>query len=137
MAQRATWRASKDEVVGIYVYMLRCADGSLYCGIARDVAARIAAHDAGTGARYTRGRGPLTVVLVRACADKPAALRLEHAIKQLPRPAKQAMIAEPAQLAALVRRVQRAARQRRRTLQLRQVERGLPDVGRPERADQP
>lgn len=119
-----------------YVYVARCQDGSLYCGIARDVAARIAAHDAGTGARYTRGRGPLTVVLVRACADKPAALRLEHAIKQLPRPAKQAMIAEPAQLAALVRRVQRAAR-RRRTLQLRQVERGLPDVGRPERADQP
>jgi putative endonuclease len=96
--------------VAWYVYVARCRDDSLYCGIARDVAARIAAHDAGTGARYTRGRGPLTVVLVRRCAHKSGALRLEHAIKQLPRPAKQALVAEPGRLAAIVRRVQRAAR---------------------------
>ena len=95
-----------------YVYVARCRDDSLYCGIARDVAARIAAHDAGTGARYTRGRGPLTVVLVRRCADKSGALRLEYAIKQLPRPAKQALVTEPRQLAAIVRRVQRIARAR-------------------------
>jgi putative endonuclease len=90
-----------------YVYVARCRDDSLYCGIARDVGARIAAHDAGTGARYTRGRGPLTVVLVRRCRDKAGALRLEHAIKQLPRAAKQALVAEPGRLAAIVRRVQR------------------------------
>lgn len=93
-----------------YVYVARCSDDTLYCGIARDVAARIAAHDAGTGARYTRGRGPLTVVLVRRCRDRPRALRLEHAIKQLPRAAKQALLAEPARLAAIVRRVQRSSR---------------------------
>jgi predicted GIY-YIG superfamily endonuclease len=88
-----------------FVYVARCADDSLYCGIARDVAARIAAHDAGTGARYTRGRGPLAVVLVRRCADKGRALRLEYAIKQLTRADKEALITSPAQLARLARRV--------------------------------
>ena len=73
------------------VYLARCADGTLYCGIARDVALRIAMHDAGTGAKYTRSRGPLAVLLVRRCRDKGAALRLEHAIKQLPRARKLAL----------------------------------------------
>ncbi len=85
------------------VYLARCADGSLYCGIARDVAARIAAHDAGRGARYTRGRGPLEVLLVRRCRDKSAALRIEHAIKRLSRSEKLALGASPARLAALGR----------------------------------
>jgi putative endonuclease len=98
-----------------YVYLARCRDDTLYCGIARDVAARIAEHDAGTGARYTRGRGPLTVVLVRRCRDKGRALRLEHAIKQLPRTAKQALLDEPARLAPIVRRLPRARRDRDRT----------------------
>ena len=88
-----------------YVYVARCADGSLYCGIARDVAARIAEHDAGTGARYTRGRGPLSVVLVRRCRDKGRALRLEYSIKQLTRREKEALIAAPAQLERLARRL--------------------------------
>lgn len=68
-----------------FVYIARCADGSLYTGIARDVAARIAAHDAGRGARYTRGRGPLSVCVTRRCNSKSTALRLEAAIKRLPR----------------------------------------------------
>lgn len=67
------------------MYMARCADGTLYTGIARDVAARIAAHDAGRGARYTRGRGPLVVCATRRCNSKSTALRLEAAIKRLPR----------------------------------------------------
>jgi len=91
--------------VAWYVYVARCADGTLYCGIARDVAARISAHDAGTGARYTRGRGPLQVVLVRGCRDKGRALRLEHSIKQLTRAQKEALVATPAQLDRLVRRL--------------------------------
>jgi putative endonuclease len=99
-----------DRGVRWYVYVARCADGSLYCGIARDVAARIAAHDAGTGARYTRGRGPLRVVLTRRCHDKGRALRLEHAIKQLSRAAKEALVAEPARIAALVRRLPRPSK---------------------------
>ena len=88
-----------------YVYVARCRDDTLYCGIARDVAERIAAHDAGTGAKYTRGRGPLAVVLVRRCADKGRALRLEYAIKQLTRADKEALITSPAQLERLARRV--------------------------------
>ena len=72
-----------------FVYIAECADGTLYTGIALDVAARIAEHDAGRGARYTRGRGPLTVRAVRRCTSKGQALRLEHALKQLPRAEKE------------------------------------------------
>ncbi len=84
-----------------YVYLLRCGDDSLYCGITNDVPARLAAHAAGKGARYTRGRGPLELVLSRRCRDKSTALRLEHAIKQLDRPAKLAL--DRARLARLAR----------------------------------
>ena len=98
-----TRRTCDTAGVSWYVYVARCADGSLYCGIARDVAARIAAHDAGTGAKYTRGRGPLTVVLTRRCRSKGNALRLEHAIKQLARPAKEALVEAPRRLAAIAR----------------------------------
>lgn len=92
------------------VYLARCADGSLYCGIARDVAARLAAHDAGTGARYTRGRGPLQLLAVRRCRDKGNALRIELAIKRLPRARKIALAEAPARLDSLARRVLRRAR---------------------------
>jgi putative endonuclease len=95
-----------------YVYVARCADDTLYCGIARDVAERIARHDAGKGAKYTRRRGPLVVVLVRRCRDHGTALRLEHAIKQLTRRDKDALVAAPARLGSLARRVSRAARAR-------------------------
>lgn len=68
-----------------YVYLARCNDGSLYTGIAKNVPARIAAHDSGKGARYTKGRGPLTVWAVRRCDSKGGALRLELAVKRLSR----------------------------------------------------
>lgn len=90
-----------------FVYLARCADSTLYCGIARDVPARIAAHDAGTGAKYTRSRGPLTVLLVRRCRDQAFALRLEYAIKQLGRAEKLALVASPVLLERLVRRLRR------------------------------
>lgn len=86
-----------------YLYLARCADGSLYCGIARDVAARIAQHDAGKGARYTRGRGPLEVLLVRRCRDKSRALRLELAVKKLSRDEKLALVGAPSRLARMGR----------------------------------
>jgi putative endonuclease len=89
-----------------HVYLARCADGSLYCGIARDVAARIALHDAGRGARYTRGRGPLVVVLTRRCPNKGLALRLEHAIKRLERTDKERLVRSPSRLTAMVRSLQ-------------------------------
>lgn len=72
-----------------FLYIARCRDGSLYTGIARDVAKRIALHDAGKGARYTRGRGPLRVLVTRRCRDHSEALRLELAVKALSRDAKE------------------------------------------------
>jgi putative endonuclease len=96
-----------DSHVSWSVYLARCADESLYCGIARDVPARIAAHDAGRGARYTRGRGPLTVLAVRRCREKGIALSIEHAIKQLPRAEKLALVAAPVRLGAIARAVHR------------------------------
>jgi putative endonuclease len=71
------------------VYIVRCADGTLYTGIALDVSARIAAHDAGRGARCTRGRGPLALCAVRRCRSKGEALRLELALKRLRRAEKE------------------------------------------------
>lgn len=87
------------------VYLARCADGSLYCGIARDVTARLRAHDAGTGARYTRGRGPLELLVTRRCYDQGLALRIEHAVKQLTRTEKLELARAPSRLAELARRV--------------------------------
>lgn len=87
-----------------YVYVARCADGTLYCGIARDVEARIAAHDAGKGARYTRGRGPLAVLLTRRCRTKGNALRIEYAIKQLSKAQKQQLVVAPHRITAIARR---------------------------------
>ena len=69
--------------------------------------ARDAAHDAGTGARYTRGRGPLTVVAVRRCRDKGVALSIELAVKRLPRAQKLALAWSPDRLAAIARGVYR------------------------------
>jgi putative endonuclease len=86
-----------------FVYLARCADGTLYVGTARDVAARIALHDAGRGARYTRGRGPLQPLATRRCASKGDALRLELALKRLTRCEKLAVAASRRKLAALAR----------------------------------
>jgi putative endonuclease len=74
------------------VYLLRCGDGTLYCGIALDVSARLEAHRAGRGARYTKGRGPLELVYTEACGDKSAALRRERAVKRLERSAKLSLV---------------------------------------------
>ena len=66
-----------------YVYLIECRDGSIYTGIAIDVAARYAAHVAGKGARYTRSRPPQRLLAAFAVADKSAALREELRIKRL------------------------------------------------------
>jgi putative endonuclease len=71
-----------------YVYLLRCADDSLYCGWTTDVERRLAAHGAGTASRYTRSRLPVSLAAVIAVADRSAALREEARIKRLPRAAK-------------------------------------------------
>ena len=75
-----------------YLYVLRCGDGTLYTGITTDVQARFAQHQAGKGAKYTRGRGPLELVYTEECDDHSAALKRELAIKALPREKKEKMI---------------------------------------------
>ena len=77
------------------VYLLRCGDGTLYCGIALDVAARLAQHQEGKGAKYTRGRGPLELVYQEACASRPEALRRELLIKHLDRARKLSLAGLP------------------------------------------
>ena len=75
-----------------FVYILRCGDDTLYTGITDDVEKRFAAHAAGKGAKYTRGRGPLTLVYTEEVEDKSTALKREHAIKKLPRTEKLKLI---------------------------------------------
>jgi putative endonuclease len=75
-----------------HVYLLRCADGSLYCGWTTDIDRRLAAHRAGTASRYTRSRLPLDLAAVVGVADRSAALREEARIKRLPRAAKLELI---------------------------------------------
>ena len=77
-----------------YVYILRCGDGTLYTGITDDVPRRLAAHRAGRGAKYTRGRGPLELVYTEEVPDKSAALRREYQLKQLSRSEKEQLIRE-------------------------------------------
>jgi len=89
--------------VAWFVYLARCADDTLYCGITNDVAARLAAHNSGKGARYTRARRPIEVVLVRRCRSRSGALRLEYRVKQLTRAAKRRLVARPALLDQLAR----------------------------------
>jgi predicted GIY-YIG superfamily endonuclease len=74
------------------VYLLRCADGTLYAGATTDVEAREAAHNSGRGARYTSGRRPVAVVYQEECGSRSAALRREHALKRLTRSEKEALI---------------------------------------------
>jgi putative endonuclease len=75
-----------------YVYLLRCADESLYCGWTTDVQRRLAAHRSGIASRYTRSRRPVELVLVVRVADRSAALREEARIKRLTRAGKLRLI---------------------------------------------
>ena len=75
-----------------FVYMLRCKDGSLYTGWTNDLEHRLAMHNSGRGAKYTRGRGPLELVYSEELPDKKAALRRECAIKKLRREQKLALL---------------------------------------------
>jgi len=76
-----------------FVYLLRCADDSLYCGWTDDVERRLTAHQAGKASRYTRSRLPVELATVIEVADRSAALREEARIKQLPRSEKLALVA--------------------------------------------
>lgn len=75
-----------------HLYILRCGDGSLYTGITTDISRRLEAHRQGRGARYTRGRGPLTLCYQEECGTHSDALKRELAVKALTRTEKEALI---------------------------------------------
>ncbi|GAB6879581.1 GIY-YIG nuclease family protein [Halorubrum gandharaense] len=75
-----------------HVYVIECADGSLYTGYTTDVERRVAEHDAGAGAKYTRGRTPVTLVHVESFDSKSSAMSREYAIKQLSRTEKEQLV---------------------------------------------
>lgn len=79
-----------------YIYILQCADETLYTGVATDVSARLATHNAGRGAKYTRGRLPVTLLYQESAETRSAALKREHAIKKLRASAKRLLIASQA-----------------------------------------
>ena len=95
-----------------WLYILRCGDGTLYCGVTNDVARRLAVHRAGRGARYTRGRAPLRLVYQEEVGARGEALRREIAWKRLSRAEKLARIA--------------AARTKRPAQRMRKTRAGLP-----------
>lgn len=94
MAPNSNMKSSENNWV---CYLLRCADDTLYCGITNDLEKRIAAHNSGTAAKYTRARAPVLLVYVEGCADRSVASRRELAIKKLTRIAKLALIENPDQ----------------------------------------
>lgn len=76
------------------VYLVRAANGSLYCGISNDPYRRFAAHQGGKGARFFRSSPAVALVYIQACEAKGEALRAERAIKRLPKKVKEAMAAQ-------------------------------------------
>ena len=83
----------KMEQKSHYMYVLQCADGSLYTGYAVDVQARLAAHNAGKGAKYTRARLPVSLLAYAEFASKHDAMHAEYVFKQLSRNEKDALLA--------------------------------------------
>lgn len=77
-----------------YTYLLRCADGSLYCGWTSDLAERIRTHNAGRGARYTRSRRPVTLAYYEEYATRSEAMKREAAIKKMTKLEKEVMVRE-------------------------------------------
>jgi putative endonuclease len=80
------------DAAAAWVYLLRCTDGSLYCGWTVDLERRLAAHAAGTASRYTRSRRPVELAMAFAMPDRAAARREEARIKGLDRAEKLALI---------------------------------------------
>lgn len=75
-----------------YVYLLRCGDGTLYAGYTNDLQRRLAVHNAGKGAKYTRSRLPVELVYWESFSNKSSALKREYAIKQCTRKEKLVLI---------------------------------------------
>jgi len=87
--------APGDTNAAFFVYMVRCADGTLYTGLARDPRARVDVHNSGKGAKYTRSRLPVSLVYTEPCESLSAALKRERHLKPWSRAKKEALIAGP------------------------------------------
>lgn len=86
-----------------FVYLLRCADNSLYTGITTDVTRRFTEHSGSpAGAKYTAARTPVRIERVWTCADRSLASRLEYRIKTLSHAQKERLVCDPAQLEGLL-----------------------------------
>ena len=85
--------ASRDQQTAHFVYIVRCADDSLYTGYTRHPERRVAVHNAGRGAKYTAGRRPVSLVYWEACGSRGAALKREYHVKQLTRVEKERLLA--------------------------------------------
>lgn len=77
-----------------FVYVVRCADRSLYTGVTTDAERRVAEHNDGRGARYTRSRCPVALVYVEKVDDRGSALRREHEIKRMTAEGKRRLVAK-------------------------------------------
>lgn len=80
--------------MGWVVYILECADGTFYTGITNNLERRLAAHEAGTGAKYTKGRGPFSLVFREDYADRSDASKRERIIKKMSREEKKALFSD-------------------------------------------
>jgi len=90
-----------------HLYMVRCRDGSLYTGITTDVARRFAEHqeDNGSGAKYLRGRGPLTLVFQKKLGSRSLALGVESKVKKLAKARKEELIRNKKHIDVIIRQV--------------------------------
>jgi putative endonuclease len=79
-------------MTGHYVYVLQCADDTLYTGYTTNIERRVTEHDSGEGAKYTRGRTPVELVHVESFDSRSAAMSREYEIKQLSRAAKESLV---------------------------------------------
>lgn len=75
-----------------YLYIIKCRDGSLYTGITTDVKRRLAEHRDNRGAKYLRGRGPLSLMFQKMIGSRAMALKVEHMVKKLPKHKKERLI---------------------------------------------
>lgn len=84
----------EELLMNYWIYIVRCADATLYTGVAADLEKRIAAHNSGKGAKYTRGRRPVALVYRERCENRAQAQRRESEIKRLSRAEKLKLIAD-------------------------------------------
>jgi len=87
-------KAAADAPAEWFIYLIRCRNGHLYTGISTDVTRRFTEHQAGKGAKYLRGKGPLELVFQQKIGTRSQALKAEIMVKSMPRPAKETMIGD-------------------------------------------